>query len=216
MLKKMMLLWLSFIYVSSFALAGQVTEKQGNLYYHSDQGNEQQLTSSGKDKQPVLSPDGQTIAFVREVENQATELWLMDASGNNARAIVLNHDDEDIKKNLTEINNPLFTLNSKAVYFQTAAWATSGAIHLIDLSTNKQHFVTDGNSLELVSLGKYKGYLIVTKHKYYKKMDGSYEDFCLVSPKGKEIKSLGEEQKQVDAFIRANTRCTTNCEKINK
>jgi dipeptidyl aminopeptidase/acylaminoacyl peptidase len=199
MLKILVLLFFCFIYLPSLVYAAQVSEKQGNIFYE-----DQQLTRSGKDRQPVLSPDGQTIAFVREVENQATELWLMDASGNNARAIVLNHEDEDIKKSLSELNNPIFTLNSKAVYFQSAAWAVSGAIHIIDITSNKEHFVTDGNSLELVPSGKYKGYLIVTKHKYYKKMDGSYEGFSLVSPKGKEIKSFGEDPKQVDAFIRAN------------
>jgi hypothetical protein len=78
-------------------------------------------------------------------------------------------------------------------------------VHSIDLNTYKQHFVTDGNSLELVPSGKYKGYLIVSEHKYHKE-GGSYEDFWLVSPKGKAIKSLGEEQEQVDAFIRANTQ----------
>jgi dipeptidyl aminopeptidase/acylaminoacyl peptidase len=197
MLKILAIIFFSFISLPSLVYAAQVSEKQGNIFYDN-----QQLTSLGKDSQPALSPDGQTIAFVRTVDNQATELWLMDASGNNAHAIVLNHEDEDIKKSLSELNNPLFALDSKAVYFQSAAWAVSGAIHLIDLSTNKEHFVTDGNSLELVPSGKYKGYLIVTKHKYYKKMDGSYEDFCLVSPKGKEIKSLGEDPKKLEAFIK--------------
>jgi dipeptidyl aminopeptidase/acylaminoacyl peptidase len=197
MLKILVLLFFSFIYLPSLVYAAQVREKQGNIFYDS-----QQLTSSGKDRQPALSPDGKYITFVREVENQATELWLMDASGNNARAIVLNHEDDDIKKSLSELNNPLFALDSKAVYFQSAAWAVSGAIHIIDITSNKEHFVTDGNSLELVPSGKYKGYLIVTKHKYYKKMDGSYEGFCLVSPKGKEIKSLGDDPKQLEAFIK--------------
>ncbi len=216
MLKTLTLLFFSFIYLPSISYAVQISEKQGNIYADNEQGNVQQLTHSGKDSQSALSPDGQQLVFVHEIENQGTELWLMDISGDNAHAIVLNHEDEDIKKNLTEINNPIFALDGKAVYFQTAAWATSSAIHFIDLSSNKQHFITDGNSLELVPSGKYKGYLIVSKHKYYKHKDGSYEDFWLVSPKGKEIKSLGEEQEQVNAFIRANTRCTINCEKIKK
>ncbi len=203
MLKTLAILLLSFIYVS-VANAGQVTENQGNIY--GDKA--QQLTSLGRDSQPVLSPDGKQVVFVRaaaEPDNQANELWLMDISGNNAHAIVLGHDDEDMKKNLTALNNPLFALNGKAVYFLSAAWATSNAVHVFDLTTNKQHFVTDGNSLELVPSGKYKGYLIVSEHRYHKS-GGSYEDFWLVSPQGKAIKSLGEEQEQVDAFIKANLK----------
>ncbi len=203
MLKIFGIFLLSFVY-SSFAHAGQVTEKQGNLYYDNGQREVQQLTSSGKDSQPTLSPDGKQVVFVRDAANEETELWIMDISGSNAHAIVLNHEDQDSKKNLTEINNPLFALDGKAVYFQTFAWATSNAIHIIDLNSNKQHFVTDGNSLELVPSGKYKAYLIVSKHKYYKDKDGSYDDYWLVSPKGKEIKSLGESEEQVNAFIRAN------------
>ena len=144
---------------------------------------------------------------MREVANQNTELWLMDSSGSNAHPIVLDHEDEDSKKIITEINSPLFALNGKAVYFQTVTWVTSNAIHIFDLSTNKQHFVTDGNSLELIPTGKYKGYLIISQHRYYKTGDGgSYDDFWLVSPKGKAIKSLGDSQEQVNAFIRANMK----------
>lgn len=184
MYKILVIVLLNFVCLS-FAYAGQVIEKQSNIFYDAELGKLQQLTSSGKDSQPALSPDGKFVAFVRATDNQGTELWLMDSAGSNARAIVQNQAD------MPEINNPLFALNSKALYFQTATWATSNAIHLYDLKANKHHFVTDGNSLELVPKGKYKNYLIVTKHKYFKG-GGSYEDYCLVSPKGKEIKSLGE------------------------
>jgi Tol biopolymer transport system component len=198
MLKILILLLFSFAYLPALGFATPVSEKQGHIYYDN-----QQLTHSGKDSQAALSPDGKQLVFVREIENQNTELWLMDISGQNAHAIVQSHEYEDVKQNLTGFNNPLFSLDGKAIYFLTTAWATSDAVHVINLNTNKQHFVIDGNSLELVPFGKYKGYLIVSEHKYHKE-GGSYEDFWLVSPKGKAIKSLGEEQEQVDAFIRAN------------
>jgi Tol biopolymer transport system component len=200
MLNILILLLFSFAYLPALGFATPVSEKQGNIYYDN-----QQLTHSGKDSQAALSPDGKQLVFVREIENQNTELWLMDVSGQNAHAIVQSQAHEDVKQNLTGFNNPVFSLDGKAIYFLTTAWATSDAVHSIDLNTYKQHFVTDGNSLELVPSGKYKGYLIVSEHKYHKE-GGSYEDFWLVSPKGKAIKSLGEEQEQVDAFIRANTQ----------
>ena len=194
MLKMLILLLVNFIYLPSITYAGQVTEQHGNLY----DDNGQQLTHTDKDSQPALSPDGKQIVFVRE-----DALWLMDISGNNAHAIVLAQEHEDLEKNLANLNNPLFSLNGTAVYFMSAAWVTSDAIHVIDLSTHKQQFVTDGNSFELIAKGKYKDYLIVSKHKYHEG-GGSYEDFWLVSPQGEAIKSLGEEQEQVNAFIRAN------------
>jgi Tol biopolymer transport system component len=205
MLIKIIALLLLSMMSLSISYAGQLLENQGNIFYQEGQ-EKTQLTTSGRDSQAVLSPDGKQVVFVRaavEADNPADELWLMDISGNNAHAIVLSQNDADMKQHLSELNNPLFALNGKAVYFLSAAWATSNAVHVLDLSTNKQHFVTDGNSVDIVPSGKYKSYLIVSKHKYHKG-GGSYEDFWLVSPKGKAIKSLGEEQAQVNAFIRAN------------
>lgn len=193
MLKRFITLLLTCICLSSLAYAAQVTEKQGNIYYDN-----QQLTSSGKDSMAVLSPDDKQVVFVRD-----DALWLMDVSGNNAHAIVVSAENDDVKQHLTDLNNPRFSLDGKAVYFLSAAWAISNAVHVVDLTTHKQHFVTDGNSLELVPTGKYKGYLIVSKHKYHQG-GGSYEDFWLVSPKGKAIKSLGEEEERVNAFLKAN------------
>jgi len=193
MLKRLTTLFLVFICLPSVAYSAQVTEKKGNIYYDN-----QQLTSSGNDSMAVLSPDGKQVVFMRD-----EALWLMDVTGNNAHAIVVSADNDDVKQNLTDLNNPRFSLDGKAVYFLSAAWVTSNAVHVVDLATHKQHFVTDGNSLELVPAGKYKGYLIVAKHKYHQG-GGSYEDFWLVSPKGKAIKSLGEQEERVNAFLKAN------------
>lgn len=162
--------------------AATLTERHGNLYY-----NQQQLSNLGKDSQASLSPDGKQIVFIREMANKNTELWLMDVTGQNARSVVQTHEHEDVKQNLSELNNPLFSLDGKSVYFLSAAWATSNAVHQLDLTSNKQRFITDGNSLELVPAGKYRGYLIVSQHRYHKN-GGSYEAFWLISPKGKAIK----------------------------
>src|SRR5579872_2570603 len=44
----------------------------------------------------------------------------------------------------------LAQLNSKILYFETAAWVTSGAVHAV--ATNGKHlrFVTDGSDLRIV------------------------------------------------------------------
>ncbi|MFI3189913.1 hypothetical protein BCS42_06480 [Crenothrix sp. D3] len=156
------------------------------------------------DSQLALSPDGTQQVFIRELPNKTSELWIMDASGSNAHAIVHERYDDDVKKNLTGLNTPLFSLNGKAVYFLSEAWATSNAVHVIDLSTNTQRFITDGNSLELIPHGKYQNYLIVSKHKYHDNEGGSFEEYWLVSPQGKDIKAIGESEEQVNAFIQAN------------
>ena len=74
------------------------------------------------------------------------------------------------------------------------AWATSAAIHEVDLKTKKERFVCDGNELGIVSKGKYKGNLVVNQHRYYSNSDGgSYDHYYLVDENGKVLKELGEE-----------------------
>jgi hypothetical protein len=55
-----------------------------------DGGNEAQLTRGpGQDKDPAVSPDGRTVAFIRvRTESQATDqVWLMDSDGRNLRMV---------------------------------------------------------------------------------------------------------------------------------
>lgn len=167
MLKILALLWLSCVVLPVHA------EKNTPLL--------QQLT---RDNQATLSPDGKQVTFLRD-----EQLWLMNVSGDNARVIVQPQANEEPKQNLTELNNPAFSLTGDTIYFMAAAWATSNAIHAIDLTTNKQRYVTDGNSFEQITSGKYQGYLKVAKHKYYKS-GGSYEQIWLVSTTGKPIKAI--------------------------
>lgn len=82
-----------------------------------------------------------------------------------------------------------FSSNGEELYFLCAAYAVSGAVLAIDLHSKGIRYVVDANSLEVVREGKWKGNLIVQRHKY-KKEGGAYEIRCVVSPQGKELKEL--------------------------
>lgn len=197
-----LLIFLLLLPSLSYSYAAQVFEKQGNLYYQEINNKVIQLTDSGRDGQFALSPDGKHLVFVRAAFNSATEqLLLMNIENRQIRVLLKAREDQDVKKNLTEFNSPNFSPDSKMLYVLTAAWVTSNAVHLIDLATNQSQFVTDANSLQIVPAGQYQGYLIVSKHKYYKG-GGSYDDYWLVSPQGKEIKSLGEDEQAVALFLK--------------
>lgn len=189
--------------------AAQVFEKQGNLFFQPDSGAPRQLTHLGQDSQPALSPDGQRVVFVRKqarsnpliADEQPSDLWVMDASGEHARVLVSAHPDTEMEKNLTEFNNPLFSLDGASVYFSCAAWVTSNAIHRVSWVQGQPVFITDGNSLALVPRGKYAGYLLVFKHKY-RKSGGADDAYWLVTPQGKDVRRIGSEDQHVEKFLR--------------
>jgi hypothetical protein len=59
--------------------------KGGNLWLWTETGSSVQLTSSGSDTTPRISPDGQQIAFLR-----GEELWAINSDGSNLRPMVNN------------------------------------------------------------------------------------------------------------------------------
>ena len=78
-----------------------VSEKNGNIFITDKKGQTKQLTFSGKDSQPSLSPDEKTVVFVRNTpdkkikvnmgqkdEVEANEIWIIDADGKNPKLVI--------------------------------------------------------------------------------------------------------------------------------
>ena len=192
--------------------AASVKETKGNIYYVADNGKVRQLTTSGVDSSPQLSPDGKTIAFVQRRESDVTDpdyspsdIWLMDTSGKNQRVVVTAQPSSEPEDALSGLNTPTFAPDGKLIYFMSAAWATSGAIHVLDVRTGKTRFLSPGNALKMVPSGEYAGHLILSKHKYFAG-GGSYDFYWLVSPTGEEVTPIGDgsAEEQVDEFLRKN------------
>ncbi len=197
-----------FLIVAIFSLgacllrSATVTAEAGNIFLVSGDGKKIQLTNAGLDSEPVLAPDGTLIVFIRQTsltliaagsgKAAANELWLIEPSGKNARRIVKAKASEDMKQLLAGLSSPVFTPDSKKVYFLSAAWVTSNAVHSVDLATQRIGFIVAGNSLELAQSGKYSGDLIVQQHRYWL-AGGSYDWFWLFEPSGQEVGAIGED-----------------------
>lgn len=204
----------------SFAISENVYEQNGNINYsHGEKV--VQLTSSGIDRAPVLSPDNKTIVFIRKSKEEAyitvggeedyapedllaDQVWLVDIDGKNGKMLVRDRTPdgqinrewkaEDVIAHIDD-SSLQFSPDGGKLYFISSAWVTSGAVHCANVDGSGERFVTDGNSLEIVPKGKYKGHLIVRKHKYFL-AGGSYDWLWLVSPKGEDVGPLGEELSQ--------------------
>ena len=205
-----MILVLMFACVAN---AASVREQAGNIFYVGDDGVSRQLTSLHIDSNPLLSPDGQKVVFYRAKQekinddrgwgDKATEheLWLSDVSGNEAHRILDARPDDDPKKNLTYFNSAKFSADSKLLYFLTEAWATSNALHVLDMATGNEHFITDADDVLVIDKGKYANHLVVLKHKYFDQ-GGSYDYYWLITSAGKEIRKAGEGKEQAERFIK--------------
>lgn len=112
----------------------------------------------------------------------------------NASRIVLleNQPSNDPAQNLTGFSNLFLSPDSKTLYFQAEAWATSDAIHSIDIATKKVSFVTAGEIACVVLAGEFQGDLIVQQHRYFVQ-GGSYDNLWLFDPTGKELGLVSED-----------------------
>ena len=121
------------------------------------------------------------------------QLWLRYSDGQE-KLLVSSREDNDLRHNIAGIYNPEFSLDRKSIYFLSQAWVVSSSLHKVDIETGQEKFICDGNDFEVIKDGKYKGKLLVIKHKYRGyPMYGSYEGVCVVDEYGNEILSLGEE-----------------------
>src|SRR3954454_10089667 len=184
------------------ALAQTVSVQDGNIHFTDKSGKTTALTSSGRDSTPVLAPDGKWVAFVRKVDGkkiatgsdevEPTELSQVRIDGKEPSVLVRCRDSQKPESVIAAFENLQFSTNGKLLYFVTPAWATSGAVHVVDTTNAKERYLFPGNDLKIVSAGEYKDCLLLQQHRYFVG-GGSYDWFWLLRPDGKEVGPVGED-----------------------
>jgi hypothetical protein len=139
------------------------------------------------------------VVFVRGTENEpidagvsgadADELWVMDINSKKAETVLRPRAASNMAEVIAGISVPQFSQDSKSIYFLTAAWATSGAVHRLDLPTKEERFVAAGNRVKVIRTGEYDGFLRVNQKRYYKG-GGTYWCDYVLTPDGKEVKVI--------------------------
>jgi hypothetical protein len=191
-------------------LAQSVTVEHGVIFYQSADGTaRRRIDPSGMVRDARLSPDGRTIAYVNATpdrlimatgeESQATELGTIGVDGRNARVLVRGRQSESPQEVLADFISPRFSPDGQRIYFLSAAWAVSGAVHAVEVATGREWFIMPGNSLEVVARGEYAGHLLVSQHRYFM-VAGSYDWLWLFTPDGKEVGPLGDGETAVEEF----------------
>lgn len=201
----------------------------GNIWVTNATKKVVQLTSSGKDRAPTASPDGRHVAFIRKSKNHAylsvggeedyrgdeilaDQIWVLDTRNGKERLLVedrMPSGKGDITKGLQRTiahiddDSLCFSPDGAELYFISSAWVVSGALHVVNIRTGREHFLDAANSVEVVQSGKYAGHLMVNQHRYFLGI-GSFDWYWLMAPRGREIGPVGESYDQVETFKEIN------------
>lgn len=201
---------LGFLYVAltCSAFAQSVAVRDGNIQFTDKEGKTVALTSSGRDSNPVLAPDGKWIAFVRKVDGkkiatgsdevEPAELWQVRVDGKEPSLLVRCREADKMESVIAGFDNLQFSTNGKLLYFVTPAWATSGAVHVVDTTNRKERYLFPGGDLKVVPSGEYKDCLLVQQHRYFIG-GGTYDWYWLLRPDGKEVGPVGEDTSNFEA-----------------
>jgi len=196
------------VFLALPAIAQTVSVKDGNVQFTDKGGQTTAVSSSGRDSGPVLAPDGKWIVFVRKADGKKittgsdevdpTELWQVRTDGKEAALLVKCRESSKPEAVIAGFENLQFSTNGKLVYFVTPAWATSGAVHVVDTTNRNERYLFPGNDLKAVPSGEYRDCLLVQQHRYFIG-GGSYDWFWLLRPDGKEVGPVGEDTSNFEA-----------------
>lgn len=190
--------------------APDVSVRQGDVWLENHQ-----VTGLGNVTEAGLAPNGHAIAFIRrdkkgetDIDGDYTSLWLTDAAAENSprklvswRAPAAKPEDQ-----LMGFRSLHWSLDDKSIYFLSSAWATSFAVHRVDVATGAERFVVDAVELKIIQNGPYRGMFLISRHTCHKepgcdfptsvvRLDGST---VLTVPKS------GDNEEAVSRWLRAH------------
>lgn len=157
------------------------------------------MVLAGDVEEAATSPDGRYAAVVRlnrpapgrAEEEERSTLYLVDLRTAKVERLVQPHASDEPRRVFLRPRHPVFSVDSQSVFVSVDAWVTAAAIHRIRIADRTDHFVIDGNSNDVVPVGRWRGNLVVWRHLYRRSRGGgSYDIAQIVSPRGKILSAI--------------------------
>lgn len=155
----------------------------------------------------VVAPGGEPIYYVMNAQGEPTDfgdkIVISYDENRKKRTLLEAKPDDDPQSNLGDFSRLKLSPDGKTLFFESEAWATSNAIHAIDLQTGKQHFVVGGSIACVLGGGEYQGDLLVSQHRYFVQ-GGSYNPLYLYTPAGKRVGIIALDDSEAPKFCGTN------------
>jgi Tol biopolymer transport system component len=193
-------------------------EHRGNIFIKDQTEKVTRLTSSGKDRAPLISPDGKNLVFLRKSKNIAIDdlsdgspehtgfadqIWIVDLSTGKETCLVSDEAEPGRQEVFTRerayIYACRFSPDGSNLYFLASAAPVTSHIYVVDIRTHKDRYVTHASSLDVIYSGNYKGYLVFEQHQYWESL-GSYDWYWLFTPEGKIVAPICNENEDWKSF----------------
>lgn len=176
-----------------------VIERGGDIYAVVDTGIVQ-VTASGSDSEPDLSPDGKRVVFVRKINDADRELWMAGLQPVAPARRLLAAPVEVNGRKFSVVHRPRFSPDGAYVYFSVPYAAVTNAIVRVHVATGTHEFIAAAHKFTIISDGKYRGYLVARLRKA-KLAPGYYDWYWLLTPEGKEVDLVGQDERDVALFL---------------
>ena len=190
--------------ISSACCADQVSSESGNIYLTTVGGVRVQLTHSGSDETPAISPDGRSIAFLRALvppseigDFGAYALFIVDIQ---TRREVLLYRPAELNPSayawVMSAGGPLaFSPDSELVYFTRSEAPTSSQVDSISRRGGPLRVVAEGTGGEyrLINEGRYSGCLLITLRTLRESGEGFVYPWVLIDRQGHELRRFPDD-----------------------
>jgi len=211
-----------------FAKSTKVFVKNGNIYLIKDEETIQ-ITKSGKDSAPILSPDEKQIVFIRQVKPlednpyglpptdagitmgnwSPYEIWTVYLDEMVPRVLIKSHyhDIKNIKQDIGFFMDIIFSPDSKKIYFDgLPGTATTYTIHCANRDGTEERWIYYGKLVDIIKNkdDPYYGYLLIQKRSPH----GAYDEFAVITPEGKVVETfpIDDEGEYIKEFWRKHRK----------